>query len=106
MLNVPIDLPAREAEETGIPARPAIGRPAPASSDVETVAELLDAASFPLLVAGRGAVTSPGARAALEALGLSEPAALGYWLRERKGHEIAGYRIIRDGRGWRMEPCR
>ena len=53
---------------TGAPARATIGRPAPATSDVETVAALLEAASFPLLVAGRGAVTSPGARAALEAL--------------------------------------
>jgi len=69
VLNVPIDLPAREAGETAVPARPGIGRPAPSAADVETVAALLEAASFPLLVAGRGAVGSPGARAALEALG-------------------------------------
>lgn len=43
--------------------------------------------------------------AALEALGLHEPADLGYWLRSRKGAESAGYRIVRDGRGWRMEPA-
>jgi hypothetical protein len=44
--------------------------------------------------------------AALEALGLHDPADLGYWLRGRKGHESAGYRIVREGRGWRMEACR
>ena len=61
VLNVPIDLPAREADDDRpSPARAAIGRPAPATSDVETVAALLEAASFPLLVAGRGAVTLAG----------------------------------------------
>jgi thiamine pyrophosphate-dependent acetolactate synthase large subunit-like protein len=68
VLNVPIDLPARPADSHDIPARAVAGRPAPSASELEAVAALLAGASFPVLVAGRGAVASPGARDALEAL--------------------------------------
>jgi hypothetical protein len=41
--------------------------------------------------------------AALEALGLSEPNALAYFFRSRAGRAIAGYCVLRSGRGWRMQ---
>jgi len=69
VLNVPIDLPGRTAGAATIPSRPAIGRPRPSADELEAVVALLEACSFPLLVAGRGAVNSPGARARLEELG-------------------------------------
>jgi thiamine pyrophosphate-dependent acetolactate synthase large subunit-like protein len=69
VLNVPIDLPALEAGAEAVaddrPAEPL----APAAGDVEAVAALFEASSFPLLIAGRGAVASPGAGAAIEELG-------------------------------------
>jgi thiamine pyrophosphate-dependent acetolactate synthase large subunit-like protein len=68
VLNIPIDLPAREAAPGNVPSWPAPSRPEPTADDVRAVAALLDASSAPLLVAGRGAVASPGARAALEDL--------------------------------------
>ncbi|HVV59273.1 MAG TPA: thiamine pyrophosphate-binding protein [Gaiellaceae bacterium] len=69
VLNVPVDLPAREGAGGEAPARPGVPLPAPAPGDVEAVAALLEAASFPVFVAGRGAVVSPGARDAIESLG-------------------------------------
>jgi thiamine pyrophosphate-dependent acetolactate synthase large subunit-like protein len=69
VLNVPVDLPAREGAAGEPPARPAVAAAEPAAGDVEAVAALLEEASFPVFVAGRGAVVSPGARAAIEGLG-------------------------------------
>lgn len=45
--------------------------------------------------------------AAMEALGLRSGAALGYWLRARRGRVIAGFRICRDEerRLWWLEPA-
>jgi hypothetical protein len=51
-------------------------------------------------------VTDPNVREALQALGLTTPEALGYWLRQRKKQEIAGFRIRRVGRAWCLERCR
>jgi thiamine pyrophosphate-dependent acetolactate synthase large subunit-like protein len=61
VLNVPIDLPAQDAPDEPMLERPPLGLlPGPAAADVEAVAALLAAASFPVLVGGRGAVVSPG----------------------------------------------
>jgi thiamine pyrophosphate-dependent acetolactate synthase large subunit-like protein len=76
VLNVPIDLPARDAEERPVPAWPPVSGPAPSAADVEAVVALLEASSAPLIVAGRGAVASFGARAALEELGACSGALL------------------------------
>jgi thiamine pyrophosphate-dependent acetolactate synthase large subunit-like protein len=73
---VPIDLPARDGAELGESSFVAVGRPAPRADDVEDVTALLEASSAPLLVAGRGAVASPGAREALEELGARSGALL------------------------------
>ncbi len=43
--------------------------------------------------------------AALEALGLHTPKALGYFLRDRVGRDIAGFTVLRDGRCWRLALC-
>ena len=69
VLQVPIDLPAQAAPEALAGSRAAAAGPAPAPDDVEAVAELLAAAAFPLLLAGRGAVVSAGAGEAIEELG-------------------------------------
>jgi thiamine pyrophosphate-dependent acetolactate synthase large subunit-like protein len=69
VLNVPIDLPAQEGAVEGAHAWPFEPAPDVTAAQVEAVVSLLEAATAPLLVAGRGAVASPGARAALEELG-------------------------------------
>ena len=69
VLQVPIDLPAQAAPEATLAQRVAAPGPAPGPDDIEAVAELLAAAAFPVLLAGRGAVVSPGADAAIEELG-------------------------------------
>ncbi len=71
VLGLPIDLPARDVPPEGerVPAWPEVARPAPDAAAVARVADLLAAAQRPLIVAGRGAVVSPGARDALERLG-------------------------------------
>ena len=48
-------------------------------------------------------------RNALDALRLSTPKALGYWLREHRDRAIAGFTLRRDDarrRTWRLEQCR
>jgi thiamine pyrophosphate-dependent acetolactate synthase large subunit-like protein len=69
VLNVPVDLPPRDGAGGEIPMWPSAEAARPAAGDVEAVATLLEAASFPVFVAGRGAVVSPGARDAIEELG-------------------------------------
>jgi thiamine pyrophosphate-dependent acetolactate synthase large subunit-like protein len=68
VLNVPIDLPPREGAVEGRHAWPLESPPVVTAAEVEAVVALLETSSAPLLVAGRGAVASPGARAALEEL--------------------------------------
>ena len=70
VLNVSIDLPALAAGDApaAAPAPPA-GRPGPSPADVDAVVSLIEGSRAPLLLAGRGAVVSPGAREALERLG-------------------------------------
>jgi len=76
VLQVPIDLPSREAADAE-PATPAVGvGAAPSPDEVAAVADLLGAAAFPVIVAGRGAVVSPGAGEALEELGAAAGALL------------------------------
>jgi thiamine pyrophosphate-dependent acetolactate synthase large subunit-like protein len=69
VLNVPVDLPASEAPPGKVAPWPAIEPGGPSAEDVAAVTALLEVASSPLLVAGRGAVASPGAREAIEDLG-------------------------------------
>jgi thiamine pyrophosphate-dependent acetolactate synthase large subunit-like protein len=69
VLNVPIDLPGAEAGAGVRAAAPSIGHPQPSPEDIRAVAALFEGASYPVLVAGRGAVCSPGAREAIEELG-------------------------------------
>ncbi len=69
VLNVPIDLPTQEAAAAPFPGWLAAEALAPSPEEVAAVVELLAAASFPVIVAGRGAVVSPDAREALEELG-------------------------------------
>ena len=71
VLGLPIDLPAREVPPEGERVSPApdVAPPGPDAGVVARVADLLAAAERPLIVAGRGAVVSPGARDALERLG-------------------------------------
>jgi thiamine pyrophosphate-dependent acetolactate synthase large subunit-like protein len=71
VLNVPVDLPGAavpEGAEEVAPVPPP-GLPAPDPASGEAAAELIDGAERVLIVAGRGAAVSPGARDALEALG-------------------------------------
>src|SRR4051794_1766307 len=70
VLNVPVDLPGAtvpdaQGESTSVPAPPP---PAPDPAAVEAAAELVRSAERVLVLAGRGAVVSPGARDALEVL--------------------------------------
>src|SRR5215210_1739552 len=70
VLNVPIDLPERLSPD-GLPALPdgpALQPPRPSERSVAEVADLLEASSRPVIVAGRGAALA-GGRKALEALG-------------------------------------
>jgi thiamine pyrophosphate-dependent acetolactate synthase large subunit-like protein len=76
VLNVPVDLPAQEGAGGEPPVWPEAEAPKPAAGDVEAVAALLEAASFPVFVAGRGAVVSPGARDAIEELAAAAGALL------------------------------
>lgn len=69
VLNVPIDLPALDAPAGEPSQRPVAGRPAPSPAEAAAVLAMIEASRAPLLVAGRGAVASPGARDALEELG-------------------------------------
>jgi thiamine pyrophosphate-dependent acetolactate synthase large subunit-like protein len=70
VLNVPIDLPEKLCPD-GLPAPPdgpALQPPRPSERSVAEVADLLEASSRPVIVAGRGAALA-GGREALEALG-------------------------------------
>ena len=70
VLNVPIDLPEKLCPD-GLPALPdgpALQPPRPSERSVSEVADLLEASSRPVIVAGRGAAPA-GGREALEALG-------------------------------------
>jgi thiamine pyrophosphate-dependent acetolactate synthase large subunit-like protein len=69
VLNVPIDLPAAEAGQAQPAGTWRDEPPQPSPGDVAAVAALLRAASYPVLIAGRGAVCSPGGRDAIEELG-------------------------------------
>lgn len=69
VLNVAIDLPGAEAGPGALAELPNVGRPQPSPEDVAAVVALFEAASSPVLIAGRGAVCSPGARDAIEELG-------------------------------------
>ena len=68
VLQLPTDLSCAAAP-AGVEGPPAGGHvrgaPAPAADQLQAAAEILAAAAFPLIVAGRGAVVSPGARVAL-----------------------------------------
>ncbi len=76
VLNVPIDLPDAEAGPGAFIGASPVGRPQPSPEDIAAVVALFDAASYPVLVAGRGAVCSPGARSAIEELGARSGALL------------------------------
>ena len=69
VLNVPIDLVEASCGDgsPAIPDWPALEPPRPSDRSIAEVADLLDEASRPVIVAGRGATLS-GAREALEAL--------------------------------------
>src|SRR5215210_8562371 len=70
VLNIPIDLPEKLCPD-GLPALPdgpALQPPQPSERSVAEVADLLEASSRPVVVAGRGAALA-GGREALEALG-------------------------------------
>jgi thiamine pyrophosphate-dependent acetolactate synthase large subunit-like protein len=69
VLNVAIDLPHAAAEGAVRAEMPVVGRPQPSPDDVLAVAAFFETASYPVLIAGRGAVCSPGARDAIEELG-------------------------------------
>jgi thiamine pyrophosphate-dependent acetolactate synthase large subunit-like protein len=70
VLNVPIDLPEKLCpdELPAPPDGPALQPPRPSERSVAEVADLLEASSRPVIVAGRGAALA-GGREALEALG-------------------------------------
>jgi thiamine pyrophosphate-dependent acetolactate synthase large subunit-like protein len=70
VLNVPIDLPEKLCpdELPAPPDGPALQPPRPSERSVAQVADLLEASSRPVIVAGRGAALA-GGREALEALG-------------------------------------
>src|SRR4051812_10016999 len=71
VLNVPVDLPGAPVpeEHAEAPRSPMPAPPAPDPATVEAAAELIADAERVLILAGRGAAVSPGAREALEALG-------------------------------------
>ncbi|CAA9511771.1 MAG: TPP-requiring enzyme co-localized with fatty acid metabolic genes, partial [uncultured Solirubrobacteraceae bacterium] len=68
VLNIPIDIVEAPAGSPDIPEWPALEPPRPAERSVGRVADLLEGASRPVILAGRGAALA-GAREALEALG-------------------------------------
>jgi thiamine pyrophosphate-dependent acetolactate synthase large subunit-like protein len=70
VLNVPIDLPEKLCpdELLNLSDAPALQPPRPSERSVAQVADLLEASSRPVIVAGRGAALA-GGREALEALG-------------------------------------
>jgi thiamine pyrophosphate-dependent acetolactate synthase large subunit-like protein len=69
VLNIPINLVEASCDggSSGIPEWPALEPPRPSDNSVVEVADLLEGANYPVIVAGRGAAMS-GAREALEAL--------------------------------------
>ncbi len=69
VLNIPIDLVEASADPPDLPEWPALEPPRPSERSVGRGADLLSAASRPVILAGRGAALS-GAREALEALGV------------------------------------
>jgi len=71
VLNVPIDLPEKICpdELPALPDGPALQPPRPSERSVAEVADLLEASSRPVIVAGRGVALAAGGREALEALG-------------------------------------
>ena len=68
VLNIPIDIVEVPAGPPDIPEWPALEPPRPSERSVGKVADLLEGASRPVILAGRGAALA-GAREALEALG-------------------------------------
>ncbi|HEY6711818.1 MAG TPA: thiamine pyrophosphate-binding protein [Rubrobacter sp.] len=69
VLNIPINLVEASCDggSSAVPDWPALEPPRPSDRSVVEVADLLEGANYPLIVAGRGAAMS-GAREALEAL--------------------------------------
>jgi thiamine pyrophosphate-dependent acetolactate synthase large subunit-like protein len=69
VLNIPINLVEASCDggSSAVPDWPALEPPRPSERSVVEVADLLEGANYPLIVAGRGAAMS-GAREALEAL--------------------------------------
>ena len=66
VLNIPIDLVEREVEkEPDRPEPPVVERPRPAGTSVARAADLVAASERPVVLGGRGAALSPGARDAL-----------------------------------------
>jgi thiamine pyrophosphate-dependent acetolactate synthase large subunit-like protein len=66
VLNIPVDLvEGRAGRETGSPAPPVVHRPRPAEGSVRDAVGLIAASERPVVLAGRGAALSPGARDAL-----------------------------------------
>ena len=70
VLNIPINLVEASCDggSSAVPDWPALEPPRPSDRSVVEVADLLEGANYPVIVAGRGAAMS-GAREALEALG-------------------------------------
>jgi thiamine pyrophosphate-dependent acetolactate synthase large subunit-like protein len=70
VLNIPINLVEASCDggSSAVPDWPALEPPHPSDRSVVEVADLLEGANYPVIVAGRGAAMS-GAREAVEALG-------------------------------------
>ncbi|MHC6219402.1 thiamine pyrophosphate-binding protein [Arthrobacter sp. MMS24-S77] len=70
VVGIPVDIQQEDAEWHELPARASrnVPRSRPSAEDISSAADLIEACSRPLLLAGRGAVLAD-ARASLEALG-------------------------------------
>src|SRR5918994_1918534 len=90
VLNIPINLVEASCDggSYAVPDLPALEPPVPAYRSVAEVVDLLEGASYPAIIAGRGAALS-GAREVLEVLAAREGAILA---RRAMGHGLfAGY---------------
>ncbi|MGH2820426.1 MAG: thiamine pyrophosphate-binding protein, partial [Actinomycetota bacterium] len=68
VLNLPLDVQAADAPDARVAEQPVLHAPAPAPAAVQRVADLVQEARSPAIIAGRGAVLA-NARGALEGLG-------------------------------------
>lgn len=90
VLNVPSDLAWQEAEVHPVPLPPTAQAVAPDEEALEVAAGVLASAQRPVILAGRGAALSPGAREALDALAATLGAPVATTVRGKnffRGHE-------------------